>query len=207
MSVKLLSHDAKKLLEQRMSEWQNRESFYGFEGRGKAMSSVKQEFFAKLRQEVGGKMVDNWDFWHRANDEPIPVGGSPDAMKEIFKKEIKGMVILCHNVFFEVRGLCSEEEAKLLVQEKIRKEKSEIDYIKFRKDTPVDQLDYERLRIPENVRNEVWRRDQGKCVQCSSVRNLEFDHLIPLSKGGSNTTRNLQLLCETCNRRKSDSIG
>lgn len=207
MSVKLLSHDAKKLLEQRMSEWQNRESFYRFEGRGRAMSSVKQDFFTKLREEVGRKMVDNWNFWHRANDEPIPVNGSPDAMKEIFKKEIRGMVILCHNAFFEVRGLCSEEEAKLLVQEKIRKDKSEIDYINFRKDTPEDQLGYERLRIPENVRNEVWRRDQGKCVQCSSVRNLEFDHLIPLSKGGSNTTRNLQLLCETCNRRKSASIG
>ena len=205
MSVKLLSADAKQLLERRMNEWKDRESFYRFEG--KVMSSIKQKFFAKLREETGSKMVDNWNFWHRANDEPIPVSGSPDAMKEIFNQEIRGMVILCQNAFFEVRGLCSEEEAKLLVQEKIRKDKSEIDYIKFRKDTPEDQLGYERLRIPENVRNEVWRRDQGKCVQCSSVRNLEFDHLIPMSKGGSNTTRNLQLLCETCNRRKSDSIG
>jgi 5-methylcytosine-specific restriction endonuclease McrA len=29
----------------------------------------------------------------------------------------------------------------------------------------------------------------------------------PVSKGGSNTYRNLQLLCENCNREKSDNIG
>ncbi|MFR1241781.1 MAG: HNH endonuclease [Butyricimonas faecihominis] len=28
-----------------------------------------------------------------------------------------------------------------------------------------------------------------------------------MSKGGSNTARNLQLLCEKCNREKSNSIG
>ncbi len=207
MSVKLLSTDAKQLLARRMSEWRDLESLYGFEVRGKAMSSAKQEFITKLREEVDKQMVEYWNVLQKTNDKPIPFGGSSDAMKEIFKKEIKGIVILCCNAFFEVRGLYSEEEAKLLVQEKIRRDKSEIDYIKFRKNTPEDQPDYERLRIPENVRNEVWRRDQGKCVQCNSVRNLEFDHLIPLSKGGSNTARNLQLLCETCNRKKSDNIG
>lgn len=60
--------------------------------------------------------------------------------------------------------------------------------------------------IREVVRNEVWRRDQGRCVKCGSQYNLEFDHIIPLSKGGSSTARNLQLLCETCNRKKSDKI-
>ncbi|HZX13435.1 MAG TPA: HNH endonuclease [Thermodesulfobacteriota bacterium] len=52
----------------------------------------------------------------------------------------------------------------------------------------------------------VWNRDGGKCVKCGSQEKLEFDHIIPLSKGGSNTARNVQLLCETCNRSKGDSI-
>ncbi|WP_418287783.1 HNH endonuclease [Limihaloglobus sulfuriphilus] len=63
-----------------------------------------------------------------------------------------------------------------------------------------------RKPIPEKVKHEVWRRDQGKCVCCGSNENLEFDHIIPHSKGGADTARNLQLLCQSCNRKKSDSI-
>lgn len=60
--------------------------------------------------------------------------------------------------------------------------------------------------IPSNVKIAVWRRDNGKCVLCGSQDKLEYDHIIPVSKGGSNTERNIQLLCEKCNRQKSSKI-
>lgn len=63
-----------------------------------------------------------------------------------------------------------------------------------------------REPIPEDVRMFVWRRDGGRCVECGSNKNLEFDHLIPVAEGGSNTERNLQLLCETHNRQKGKRI-
>jgi hypothetical protein len=63
-----------------------------------------------------------------------------------------------------------------------------------------------RAAIPEEVRHAVWRRDEARCVQCGSQENLEFDHIIPVSRGGANTERNLQLLCEPCNRAKSATI-
>lgn len=63
-----------------------------------------------------------------------------------------------------------------------------------------------RDAIPSEVRREVWRRDGGKCVKCGNRERLEFDHIIPVTKGGSNTARNIELLCEICNRSKSDSI-
>lgn len=64
-----------------------------------------------------------------------------------------------------------------------------------------------RQRISEEVQIFVWRRDGGKCVICGNQENLEFDHIIPISKGGSNTARNIQLLCERCNRSKGNKIG
>jgi Holliday junction DNA helicase RuvB len=63
-----------------------------------------------------------------------------------------------------------------------------------------------REAIPSAVRREVWRRDEGKCKKCGSRKNLEYDHIIPVAEGGSNTARNLELLCQDCNRAKSDLI-
>ncbi|MFI5111599.1 MAG: CarD family transcriptional regulator [Terriglobales bacterium] len=63
-----------------------------------------------------------------------------------------------------------------------------------------------RKPIPESVRLFVWRRDKGQCVQCGSRERLEFDHIIPVVAGGSNTERNIQLLCESCNRSKSATV-
>jgi hypothetical protein len=63
-----------------------------------------------------------------------------------------------------------------------------------------------REAIPEGVRHEVWRRDQGKCVDCGSRERLEFDHIIQISRGGSNTARNIELRCEVCNRKKAASV-
>ena len=57
------------------------------------------------------------------------------------------------------------------------------------------------------VRREVSRRDQGKCVTCGSQERLEFDHVIPVAMGGSNTVRNIQILCERCNREKAATLG
>lgn len=62
-----------------------------------------------------------------------------------------------------------------------------------------------RAPIPDDVKMFVWNRDEGKCAKCGSQFNLEYDHIIPVSKGGSNTARNIQLLCEPCNRKKSNN--
>ncbi|MBI5160547.1 MAG: HNH endonuclease [Micrococcales bacterium] len=72
-----------------------------------------------------------------------------------------------------------------------------------------EQLDKPRRRgrIPQEVRIEVWQHDQGRCVECKSQNDLEFDHIIPFGMGGSNTARNLQLLCGSCNRVKGMTLG
>ena len=63
-----------------------------------------------------------------------------------------------------------------------------------------------RRKISKQVRNAVWIRDGGTCVECGAKDYLEYDHIIPVSKGGSNTVQNVQLLCRRCNGKKSNKI-
>jgi hypothetical protein len=63
-----------------------------------------------------------------------------------------------------------------------------------------------RTPIPQHVKTEVWQRDHGRCVQCDATDYLEFDHVIPRSRGGADTVGNIQLLCRRCNLAKSDKI-
>jgi 5-methylcytosine-specific restriction endonuclease McrA len=60
--------------------------------------------------------------------------------------------------------------------------------------------------IPQDVKQAVWQRDQGRCVQCSATSYLEFDHIIPFGRGGASTVNNVQLLCRKCNLTKGDRI-
>jgi len=60
--------------------------------------------------------------------------------------------------------------------------------------------------IPDDVKRLVWSRDGGRCVKCSATDYLEYDHIIPHSKGGANSFNNVQLLCRRCNQVKSDRI-
>ena len=81
--------------------------------------------------------------------------------------------------------------------------------VKIEFTTPESLLPFEqttREPIPESTRAEVWRRDGGKCVVCKSRHNIEFDHIIPVSKGGSTSAKNLQLLCKACNLKKHQKI-
>ena len=67
-------------------------------------------------------------------------------------------------------------------------------------------LDQTRV-IPSEVKREVWKRDEGRCVQCGSTDNLHFDHVLPFAKGGTSLLpENIQLLCARHNLRKSDRI-
>lgn len=61
-----------------------------------------------------------------------------------------------------------------------------------------------RLRkdIPASLRTAVYERDEYRCVECGTFRDLSVDHIFPVSKGGTNEFENLRTLCKPCNSRK-----
>ena len=61
--------------------------------------------------------------------------------------------------------------------------------------------------IPDHVKGAVFQRDGGQCRQCGyRGPYIEYDHILPRSKGGQNTVENIQLLCGQCNRKKGNRI-
>ena len=57
------------------------------------------------------------------------------------------------------------------------------------------------------VREFVMERDGHRCVDCLEAENLEIDHIVPVSAGGSSDASNLQVLCRSCNRRKRATLA
>lgn len=141
--------------------------------------------------------------------------------KSTIKNEIALDICLNYNYYLELLEYCKRFENKINIIWK----RFKFDYTKFKVNTPLHrgitfkgfgtkQIEEPKVedekrsrRISQNVKDKVWNRDGGKCVECDSNENLEFDHIIPHSKGGANTYRNIQLLCEPCNRSKSAKIG
>lgn len=64
---------------------------------------------------------------------------------------------------------------------------------------PVDDID----------RRAVWGRDSGLCTICGGFvpfGEMELDHIVPLSQGGTHTWNNVQTACVRCNRSKGPRI-
>jgi hypothetical protein len=116
-------------------------------------------------------------------------------------------LFLFQNRLYAITGPLTDEEKKLIVCETADKERAYFERLKSRHNSnAMVEARRNRSRIPENVRIAVWRRDSGRCARCGSREKLEYDHIIPLAEGGASTVRNIELLCERCNRSKAKRI-
>lgn len=99
------------------------------------------------------------------------------------------------------------EEVGLLLWDRARRHDAKLDRLRKMRDRADDVVADRRERIPDDVRASAWERDGGRCVRCGSDEALQFDHIIPVARGGGNGLENIQILCMDCNNRKSDAIA
>jgi hypothetical protein len=125
--------------------------------------------------------------------------------------KISSRVWLYHDYWVGMEDASSyrEDEAVLLIKHVVLREERELARARQEVETLErfgDLPTASREAIPDEVRVFVWQRDGGRCVRCDGREKLEFDHIIPVADGGSSTERNVQLLCEPCNRSKGRSV-
>ncbi|MCY3693332.1 MAG: HNH endonuclease signature motif containing protein [Chloroflexota bacterium] len=63
----------------------------------------------------------------------------------------------------------------------------------------------QRVKCPDELKAELLKAQGGKCMYCGAKQRIDLmdcDHKNPIARGGSNTKRNFQVLCRTCNTRK-----
>ncbi len=61
-----------------------------------------------------------------------------------------------------------------------------------------------RVAVPVVTARKVWDRDGWECQHCGTHCELTVDHIVPVSKGGSDDMSNYQTLCGPCNSRKGN---
>jgi len=188
-SQKKIKREKKFIEEKEMAKKKAREK--ELEEKGKILNAEKKQEKKNLEKAKLEKVK------REENLERNRILAQKQKQKDL--KEIKRKQDYNYKEFIK-RELLAKEKRKQLESEAIQ------ELIDLGKINDNYSLQNKREPIPSHVKDAVWKRDKQCCVSCGSSEKLEFDHNIPFSRGGSNTVNNIQILCQKCNRRKSNKI-
>lgn len=166
-------------------------------GESKAPKSVDQPMYT-----IKGGLTRNGKFFKAAKDFVEHKNANPERVR-IYDKI--GSNIWSNRGWFNLVSadyVFSEKEKRKVFKYRLEPVSEEAAMSEVEK----EEFEFSR-RIPTEIKREVYKRDDGKCVQCGSKENLHFDHILPWSKGGSsNDVKNIQILCGRHNIQKSAKI-
>ena len=93
---------------------------------------------------------------------------------------------------------------KLLNITKVEIEKVSFDTAQMSSDNYLIGADYQQGNLyNKNLREFIFSKTKGRCAYCGAKAE-EIDHIIPRSKGGTNSVNNLTATCRGCNEKKSN---
>ncbi len=108
--------------------------------------------------------------------------------------------------YWTTAGAYNSADVQALLYARQRQSERELDHAHAVLAASTSPAKRKREPIPKDVRLAVWARDEGRCVECGSDFDIQYDHIIPFSMGGASTVENLQLLCARCNQTKGGRL-
>ncbi|MDX2303017.1 MAG: HNH endonuclease [Microscillaceae bacterium] len=126
---------------------------------------------------------------------------------------VQGNKVLILNQDYRALTVCSVQKAFILVYLNKAELIAEASNLKLRTVTSTYPMPsiirlYRYVNLPYKgvmlSRQNIFKRDGGKCQYCGSTKDLTLDHVIPRSKGGRSTWDNLVTACKHCNSKKGD---
>ena len=94
-----------------------------------------------------------------------------------------------------------KEIAKLILDDDVTKKSGIYPYVLTRNEK------YLSIRsFTDATKIKVYEKQKGICAKCGEhfeITEMEADHITPWHEGGKTIEENCQMLCKTCNRKKS----
>ena len=124
----------------------------------------------------------------------------------VYRKEMKGIQWgLLYNEFKNVAESYDEEVKELMADEDVTNKRGIYTYLLTRDEKHLNIRSFDK-----RMRREAYENQNGICPMCEEGENeykleeMEADHIIPWSQGGTTTRDNLRMLCRKHNREKSN---
>lgn len=149
-----------------------------------------------------GRLTENGKFAAAARG--FKAGNKDPDIVKVYEKLRKG--IWADNGYFHLVDVWIENDSRRDVF-KFKLLAVDLDEEDQAAEGPALDDTHRRRLIPSSIKQEVWKRDGGRCVECGAQDELHFDHIVPFSRGGTSlSAENVQLLCARHNLQKSAKI-
>ena len=176
-----------------------------FDKKGTLLTGADVKTLDQPYKTPNGTLTENGKFF----DAATAYKNAPESIARVVKvyEKIKDGIWVYNGFFYLTDAWTEKSDGRTVFKFQLEMIEDDETAVSTGETQPtVLELEHNRL-IPTAVKVQVWKRDKGCCVKCGSNTNLHYDHIIPFSRGGSSSMpENIQLLCASCNLKKSDHI-